>query len=80
MNIHSSSESSGETDYKDGNDEFFQDNVLINSIGHHGKNIRNFSTHQSNDTLSIANFEMLQSSFLSLPSDQNHFFLTSAVN
>ncbi len=37
-------------------------------------------TYQSNDTLSIADFDMLRSSPLSSPNDQNHSFLTNTVN
>ena len=61
--------SSSETDYGDGNDEFFQDDGHVNGIG-----------HQSNDTSSMADFDMLRSSPPSSPSDRNHSFLTSAVN
>ncbi len=64
------SESSSETDYGDGIDKLFQDDGLLNST----------SSHQSNDTSSMVDFDMLRSSPPSSPSGRDHFLLTSAVN
>ncbi len=64
------SESSSETDYGDGINELFQDDGLLNGT----------SSHQSNNTSSMVDFDMLRSSPPSSPSGRDHFFLTSAVN
>ncbi len=80
LDIYSSSGSSSKTNYEDGNDEFFQDDGPVNGIGHHGQGNGNSLTHQSNDTSSVADFDMLRSSPPSSPSDRNHSFLASAVN
>ena len=65
--IYLSNELSSTMDYKDRNNKLF-DNALINSIG------------QSTELLSMANFNILQSSPRSLPSSYDHFFWTSAIN
>ena len=70
LNTQLDSESSSEMDYGDGIDELFQDDGLFNST----------SSHQSNDTSSMVDFDMLQSSPASSPGGRNRFFLTSAVN
>ncbi len=80
LDIHSNSGSSSKTDYRDGNNKFFQDDSFVNGIGRRGQDNGNSLTNQWNDTSSMANFDMLQSSLLSSPSDWNHFFLTSAIN
>ncbi len=80
LDIHSNSGSSSKIDYGDGNDEFFQDDGLVNGIDCRGQGNGNSLTHQSNDISSIADFDMLRSSPPSSPSYRNHSFLTSAVN
>ncbi len=69
LDIHSNSGSSSETDYGDGNDEFFHDDGLVNGIGRHGQGNGNSLTYQSNDTSSMADFDMLRSSPPLSPSD-----------
>ncbi len=80
LDIHSNSGSSSEIDYRDGNNEFFQDNDPVNSIGRHGQDNGNSLTHQSNNTSSMANFDILRSSPSLSLDDRNNFFLTSAIN
>ena len=80
VEIHSSSESSSETDYGSEIDKLFQNDTLLNSISRRSHDGRNFSSYQSNDTSSMVNFDMLRSSPPSSPSGRDHFFLTSAAN
>ena len=80
VEIHSSSKSSSETDYGSEVDKLFQDDTLLNSIGRRSHGGRNSLSHQSNDTSSMVDFDMLRSSPPSSPSGQDHFFLTSAAN
>lgn len=69
-----------ETDYGDGNDELFQDNALVNGLGGRGLGNRNSLSHQSNETSSMADFDMLRSSPPLSPNGRDHFFLTSGIN
>lgn len=80
LDIYSSNESSSEMDYKDKNNELFQDNISLNSIGHYGYGNKNSSSHQANNSSSMVDFDMLQSSLFLLPSGQDQFFVTSAIN
>ncbi|WP_375449247.1 hypothetical protein [uncultured Nostoc sp.] len=64
------SKSSSKTDYRDGIDEFFQDDGFFSGT----------SYHQLNDTSSMVDFDMLLSSLASSPSGRDRFFLTSAAN
>lgn len=80
LDIHFNSESFSEIVYEDNNNKLFQDDGLVNSIGRRSKGNENLLSHQSNNTLSMAAFNILQSSFFSSPNDQNHSFLTSTVN
>lgn len=80
LDIHFSSKSSSETNYGEENNKFFQDNALINGISRCSPVNKNFLTYQLDETWSIADFNMLQSSPLLLPSGQDHFYLTSTVN
>lgn len=66
--------------YGNKNDELFQNDALVNDIGRYGPGKENFSSYQLNKTSGIADFDILQSSFPLSPSDQDHFFLTSAIN
>ena len=59
VEIHSSSESSSETDHGSKVDELFQDDTFFNSIGRRSHGGRNFLSHQSNDTSSMVDFDML---------------------
>ncbi len=80
LDIHSSGELSNETDYGNGNNKFLQDNTPVNSISHHDQGNRNFLTYQLNNTSSMADFDILQSSSPSLLNNRNHSFLISTVN
>ena len=80
VEIHSSSESSSETDYESEVDKLLEDDTLLNSIGRRSHDSRNSSSHQLNDTSSMVDFDMLRSSSPSSPSGWDHFFLISAAN
>lgn len=66
LDIYSSSESSNEINYGDRNNKFFQDNIFGNGISRRGPVKKNFSAYQLDETLSIADFDILQLSFLLL--------------
>ena len=70
MDTQLDSKSSSETDYRDGIDEFFQDDDLHNGT----------SSHKLNDISSMVNFDMLKLSLALSLSGRDHFFQTSAVN
>lgn len=80
LDIYLSNELSSEIDYRERNNKFFQDNAFVNDISHYSLVNKNFSAYQLDKTSSIADFDILQSSFLSLPGSHNYFYLTSAVN
>lgn len=78
LDIHSVSESSGETDY--GDDEIFQDDVFVNGIDRRGPGSGSSLSHRLDETQSMVDFDMLRSSPPSSPNGSDSFFLTSATN
>lgn len=73
FNIHSSSKLSSIIDYEDGNKKLFQDNSIVNRINCNGQDNKNFLIHILNNSSNIADFNIWQSIFSLLLSDQNHF-------
>lgn len=59
MEIHSSSESSSKTEYRNKIEEIFQNDTFFNSIDHHGHSGRNFAFYKLIIISSIINFDML---------------------
>lgn len=58
LDIHSNKDN--KTNYKSKNNRFFEDYALVNDIGYHGLGNRIFLFYQSNQTLSIIDFDILQ--------------------
>lgn len=64
LDIDWNSKSFSETDHGKGNDKHFQDDTFINGIACHGQDNKKFLTYKLNDTLSMTDFKLLQSSLL----------------
>lgn len=70
LNTELDSKSSSETNYGDKINKLFQNDGLF----------KNIFSHQSNNILSMVNFNILQSSSTLFSSGQDYFFLTSIIN
>lgn len=72
LDIYSNNDS--QTDFKDVNNMFFQNDTVFNDIGHYGFGNASFFSHQSNKTSNIADFNILQSSSFLSQNGRESFF------